>query len=411
MDEARPLAVAPLRRDGEGDDTPADFGCEQHDATVAAVWAAVAADTAAAAPPSPMRRLGAAAHKHWFLLGMLVAVAAAALFPRAGKAGAPFYPEIVSKYILVFAIFLMSGLSLKTAVLARALTHWRFHLYFHAWVFVVMPVLWFVLAAWMRCCTAVNRYIVDGCVVMSTLASTVSSQTALTQSAGGSDALSVLNAASTNLLGLVVSPLLVLLYFGRVGTVPVGDVVQSLALVVLLPLLLGQAIQYRWRAQLAALRLPTGNISQVCLLLILFFTFASAFDQSLPLSLGAVVRLAALLIVVHACCQCAVLLSARWAFLRTSRADVAAALFGASHKSLAVGLPLLRIMYAGSPHLALLTLPLLLQHPLQIGLSSLLVPRVRAWIAAEREAAAAAATAELRPPEEGSAPEPGRAAA
>ena len=60
----------------------------------------------------------------------------------------------------------------------------------------------------------------------------------------------------------------------------------------------------------------------------------------------------------------------------------------ATHKTLALGLPLLRVVFAGRPDLGLLCTPLLIQHPLQLVMGSLLSPKLKE-IAAEDEAATA----------------------
>ncbi|XP_019337061.1 sodium/bile acid cotransporter 7 isoform X3 [Alligator mississippiensis] len=52
--------------------------------------------------------------KEWFLLGIVLAIAAAKLQPAVGAKGGPLKPEITITYIAVSAIFFNSGLSLKT---------------------------------------------------------------------------------------------------------------------------------------------------------------------------------------------------------------------------------------------------------------------------------------------------------
>lgn len=87
----------------------------------------------------------------------------------------------------------------------------------------------------------------------------VSSQIVLTKSAGGNDAASLFNATSTNLLGIFVSPALILMFFGSTGalstsqrsilirawsaSVPFAKVIVNLVISVLVPLVLGQITQ------------------------------------------------------------------------------------------------------------------------------------------------------------------------
>jgi sodium/bile acid cotransporter 7 len=54
--------------------------------------------------------------KRWFILGVVVVISLAKLFPLLGAKGGPLKPEITVKIIAVSAIFFNSGLSLKTDV-------------------------------------------------------------------------------------------------------------------------------------------------------------------------------------------------------------------------------------------------------------------------------------------------------
>jgi sodium/bile acid cotransporter 7 len=60
-------------------------------------------------------------------------------------------------------------------------------------------------------------------------------------------------------------------------------------------------------------------------------------------------------------------------------------LFGATHKTVAMGLPLISAIYDGNPNIGLYSLPLLCWHPLQLLLGSLLVPRLAAFVKREEE--------------------------
>ena len=60
------------------------------------------------------------------------------------------------------------------------------------------------------------------------------------------------------------------------------------------------------------------------------------------------------------------------------------AIFGSTHKTLSMGIPLLNAMFENDSRLGLYTLPILIYHPAQLVLGSLLVPRLRAWAESER---------------------------
>jgi len=64
-------------------------------------------------------------------------------------------------------------------------------------------------------------------------------------------------------------------------------------------------------------------------------------------------------------------------FLHFSRRERITALFCSPQKSLAIGLPLINIFYAGNPASGLVSLPLLTYHPMQLLVASTIVPYVK----------------------------------
>jgi hypothetical protein len=60
-------------------------------------------------------------------------------------------------------------------------------------------------------------------------------------------------------------------------------------------------------------------------------------------------------------------------------------LFGCTHKSLAMGVPLITPIYEGDPNIGFYTLPLLIWHPLELLIGSSLAPMLSKFINAENE--------------------------
>jgi sodium/bile acid cotransporter 7 len=59
--------------------------------------------------------------------------------------------------------------------------------------------------------------------------------------------------------------------------------------------------------------------------------------------------------------------------------------FGAHHKTVAMGIPLIKAIYYGNPKMGLYILPLLIWHPIQLLVGSALTPRLKLWVMAEEE--------------------------
>ena len=81
---------------------------------------------------------------------------------------------------------------------------------------------------------------------------------------------------------------------------------------------------------------------------------------------------------IHSMCCAACALQAR---------DRIAFIMCSTHKTLALGLPLFKVIFAGRSDLAVLCTPLLLQHPLQLIICSILAPRLKKIAEAEDAAA------------------------
>jgi sodium/bile acid cotransporter 7 len=63
-------------------------------------------------------------------------------------------------------------------------------------------------------------------------------------------------------------------------------------------------------------------------------------------------------------------------FWGLSRGETVAAMFCASHKTLAFGLPLVNTIFEGNPNMAAYCAPIMFIHPLQLIVGSLLVPKL-----------------------------------
>jgi hypothetical protein len=64
---------------------------------------------------------------------------------------------------------------------------------------------------------------------------------------------------------------------------------------------------------------------------------------------------------------------------------VAMGIFGATFKTVSVGVPLINAMYEGNENLGLYTLPLLIWHPMQLVVGSIMAPHVQRWVQSERK--------------------------
>ena len=61
------------------------------------------------------------------------------------------------------------------------------------------------------------------------------------------------------------------------------------------------------------------------------------------------------------------------------------AFFGCHHKTVAMGLPLIKAIYEENPKLGLYCLPLLIWHPMQLVMGTTLTAKFEVWVESQQE--------------------------
>ncbi|XP_068443642.1 sodium/bile acid cotransporter 7 isoform X3 [Clinocottus analis] len=327
----------------------------------------------------------ARARKEWFIIGIVLVILSAKLEPSLGVKGGPLKPEVTVAYVAVSLIFFNSGLSLKTEELTSALLHVRLHLFVQSFTLVFFPlVVWLLLRV--LALTSIDQWLLRGLQTVSCMPPPVSSAVILTKAVGGNEAAAIFNSAFGSFLGIVVTPLLLLLFLGSSSSVPFSSIFSQLSVTVVLPLVLGQLCRGAFRDQLERRKLPFGAVSSAVLLMIIYTTFCDTFShadgQLEPSSL-------LLLVLIIFFIQISFMLLTFTFSTRSgsgfSPADTVAIVFCSTHKSLTLGIPMLKIVFSGYEHLSLISVPLLIYHPAQILLGSVLVPSMRSWMTSRQK--------------------------
>ena len=312
----------------------------------------------------------------WFLLGMVAATLLAWLLPGPGAKGGALHPELANK-LGVALIFFLHGLLLSFATLRAGTLLWRVHLVVQLSTFLLCPLIGFVVLALLG--DALEPNLALGIFYLCALPSTVSSSVAMTAVARGNVGAAVFNATLSSLLGVFLTPLWIGLRMGASGaSLPLGRVILDLMLWLLLPLALGQLARPLLGAFAARHKRRIHIIDRATILLLVYTSFCDSVVSGVWLGSGAttllaagafaVVLLAVLLVVVNA-------LARRIGFRVEDRI---ATVFCGSKKTLASGVPMARLMFAGHPGLSLILLPLMIYHPLQLVVCGWLAGRFAA---------------------------------
>lgn len=323
--------------------------------------------------------------KEWFMVGIVVAIGAAKLEPSVGVNGGPLKPEITVSYIAVATIFFNSGLSLKTEELTSALVHLKLHLFIQVFTLAFFPTtMWLFLQ--LLSVTSINEWLLKGLQTVGCMPPPVSSAVILTKAVGGNEAAAIFNSAFGSFLGIVVTPVLLLLFLSSSSSVPFTSIFSQLFMTVVVPLVIGQIVRRYIKDWLERKKPPFGVVSSSVLLMIIYTTFCDTFSNP-NIDLDKFSLIVILFIIVSI--QLSFMLLT---FVFSTRnnsgftpADTVAIIFCSTHKSLTLGIPMLKIVFAGHEHLSLISLPLLIYHPAQILLGSVLVPTIKSWMVSRQK--------------------------
>uniref|UniRef100_A0A8B9S4Q5 Sodium/bile acid cotransporter n=1 Tax=Apteryx owenii TaxID=8824 RepID=A0A8B9S4Q5_APTOW len=286
----------------------------------------------------------------------------------------PLKPEITITYIAVSAIFFNSGLSLKTEELTSALMHVKLHLFVQIFTLVFFPTaIWLFLQ--LLSITPINEWLLKGLQTVGCMPPPVSSAVILTKAVGGNEAAAIFNSAFGSFL------------LGSSSSVPFTSIFSQLFMTVVVPLIIGQIVRRYIKDWLERKKPPFGAISSCVLLMIIYTTFCDTFaNPNIDLDKFSLIIIVFIIFSVQLSFMFLTFLFSTRNNSGFTPADTVAIIFCSTHKSLTLGIPMLKIVFAGYEHLSLISVPLLIYHPAQILLGSLLVPTIKSWMVSRQKA-------------------------
>ncbi len=304
------------------------------------------------------------------MLLMIGTVLAASLLPASGTTALVFNNITNGAICLLF--FLHGAKLSKESVIAGA-GHWRLHLTVLLCTFLILPLLGFGLKPLLSQLVTPDLYL--GVLFVCVLPSTVQSSIAFTSVARGNVPAAVCAASASNLLGIFLTPVLVgLLVVAHSGDLIQFDAIRNIALQLLLPFVAGQ-IARRWIGPWVESHKPMLKIvDQGSILLVVYTAFSEAVNQGLWQQLPSESLLGLLLInaLLLGLILTISMFGSRW--LGFNKEDEITIVFCGSKKSLASGIPMAKVLFAG-PALGAIVLPLMLFHQLQLMVCAILAAR------------------------------------
>ena len=288
----------------------------------------------------------------------------------------------LEKYAIA-ALFFIAGVGLPVGILKDAAGDVPLNAFTQSFVFVFPVALAAVAVPELVSSGWVDPRTGNGLFILAALPTTVGSGVAFTRSADGNFSAALLNSLASNLAGIFLTPALIHAYLGADSSVNAIDAASKLLLEAFVPVVLGMSTRLipgvAERAD-GSLKEPTKRLSDVILIGIVAKAFLTA-EQSEAgsLDLTFTTHLLSVLMAFMVVHKGAIFLAAS-SVPTFRRRDVVSALYMGSHKTLAFGLPLITTTFEGDPNLPAYLLPLVLYHPMQILVSSLLVPALRRYV-------------------------------
>jgi predicted Na+-dependent transporter len=196
----------------------------------------------------------------------------AAVLPVRGV-GAEIMRHVV--YAAIALLFFLYGAKLSSRAVIDGLLHWRLQLLVFASTYVLFPLLGLAIAVLAR--GHIADELLTGLLFLAVLPSTVQSSIALTSLAGGNVPAALTCASVSNVIGVVLTPLLVGLVLSAsptaagIGLRAIGDI----ALQLLLPFILGHLARPLIGGVLGRHRALTGLVDRGVILLVVYAAFSA----------------------------------------------------------------------------------------------------------------------------------------
>ncbi len=311
-----------------------------------------------------------AALRRWidpYLLMLLGTVGLAALFPARGM-WASISDEAVT--IAVALLFFLYGARLAPAAIWAGLTNWRLQLTVFLSTFLLFPLLG--MAAYALAGPLLPGGIALGLLFLCLLPSTVQSSIAFTSIARGNVPAALCSASLSNLIGVIVTPLLVALLLPQGSGAGFSlSQLESIAMQILLPFAAGQAARPLIGGFILKHKLLTMVVDRGSILLVVY----AAFSEGMVAGVWSRVSLTDLALVLAFNAVLLGIVIAVTTFgsrkLGFSKEDEIAIVFCGSKKSMASGIPMATILFPGGA-VSLIVLPLMIFHQLQLFVCAVL---------------------------------------
>ncbi len=305
-----------------------------------------------------------------FVASLFAVVVLASLWPCSGRF-AVFFDY--ATYLGIVLLFFLHGAKLSREAILGGILHWRLHLVTLAVTFGLFPVFGLLLIRM----PGIDRGLLAGLLYLTLLPSTVQSSIAFTSIAGGNVPAAVCAATLSNLLGMLITPLLVATLMQVQGTQAhvSWDSIKNIALQLLLPFVIGHCAGPWLASPLGRHKLLISRVDRGTILMVVYSAFSASIVGGLwsRLSFPSLIAIA-----IISCSLLGTVLGVCQVFSRCiglNREDSIVLLFCGSKKSLASGVPMAGALFPAT-EVGLIILPLMIFHQIQLIVCAVIARRM-----------------------------------
>jgi solute carrier family 10 (sodium/bile acid cotransporter), member 7 len=277
-------------------------------------------------------------------------------------------------------------LSLATEEFKNAFKQLKVHTIIQAYNFFFISAIVYGITRILISTNAMVHALADGMVICSCLPMAINMVIIMSHTADGDVGVAVFNSAFGNMLGVFLSPGLILGYLGVSGDVDLGQIFYKLVLRVVVPIVVGQVarITSKTVADLVTNhKLFCGKSQMYALLFIVYTVFCDTFATGASVATGNFVLALFFQLILLLTFMLIAWFMLRFTFPNDPQLCVTGVM-GCCFKTVSLGVPLINSMYEGSPNLALYILPLLMWYPMQLTIGSLLTPHMYKFVQKEK---------------------------
>ncbi|NLY65672.1 MAG: bile acid:sodium symporter [Alcaligenaceae bacterium] len=303
---------------------------------------------------------------------LVLAVVLATLLPVHGN-GVPVM-EWVTNIGIAMLFFLHGSRLSRDAIIAGAM-HWRLHIAIFSTTFIFFPLIGIALRPVLEPMVTPGLYL--GILYLCVLPATVQSAISFTSIARGNIAAAVCSASASSIIGIFVTPLLIALLLSEFSSdlPPISfEAIWKIMLQLLFPFALGHFM----RPWLGNFLLKNAAIlkffDQGIIILVVYAAFSHAVNEGLwhetPVH-------ALIMVTLISCLILAIALGSTLLLGKIFKFDIKdriTLMFCGSKKSLASGLPMAQVIFAGSP-IGAIILPLMIFHQIQLMVCAVIATR------------------------------------